>query len=133
MITKFISTEGKSLEAIVEVDGHVLHVRDKFGGERLAPGKEIDLQIEVGLYDETEQLESVFQGNPIHEKKLEHQKGWIYRAYGIITSINPVIADCGLLHLEMHLTSNDERLIGEAIAFTIERLDANLPVIQPDR
>ena len=67
----------------------------------------------------------MFSGNPEAKKELEHQSGWCYRAYGIITSIKPVMVDVGLLEIESPMNSNDEKLVGESVAFTIERLDAS--------
>jgi hypothetical protein len=68
----------------------------------------------------------MFSSNPENKKELEHQSGWRYRAYGIITSINPVLVDVGLLEIEAPINSNDEKLVGESVAFTIDRLDATI-------
>lgn len=127
MKVKFLSTEGDYLEASIEVNSQTLHIMDEFGGSRLSPGDEIDLDIYPGLLDEDESWESIFSGNPNKEKKLEHQSGWRYRAYGVIISIKPVIVDCGILQAEgpLQIHTNDDRVIGEPIAFTIERLDAS--------
>ena len=78
MRVKFLSTEGDHLEACVEVKGQTLHVMDEFGGSRLSPGEEIELDIYPGLLYEDESWESMFSGNPNKEKRLEHQSGWRY-------------------------------------------------------
>ncbi len=125
MDAKFINTEGEYLEAKIEVKGKVLHVMDEFTSESIASGDKVQIEIVAGLYYEDEEWESMFSGNPDGKKELEHQSGWRYRAYGVITSIKPVMVDVGLFKIEAPIESNDEKLVGESIAFTIERLDAS--------
>jgi hypothetical protein len=124
MKATFISTEGEYLEACIKVDGQELHVMDTFRGETIPTGTEIDIEVTVGLTDDEESWESMFSGNPKKVKMLERLSGWRYRVYGIITSINPVKVDCGLLLLDGPIVTHDERVIGEPIAFTITRMDA---------
>ena len=126
MEAKFISTEGEYLEAVIEVNGKELHVMDEFSTEELSSGDTINLEIVPGLFYENEEWESMFSSNPNAKKELEHQSSWCYRAYGIITSIKPVMVDVGFFVIEapIQLQSNDERLVGESVAFTINRLDA---------
>jgi len=125
MKAKFLSTEGEYLEAQIEVSGKILHVMDCFNGDIYKCGDEINIDIQPGLFFEDEEWESMFTGNPNNEKKIEHQSGWSYRAYGIVKSINPVIVDCGIFSIEGPLETNDERLVGDSVAFTITRMDAN--------
>ncbi|MDH5178066.1 MAG: hypothetical protein OEZ39_16300 [Gammaproteobacteria bacterium] len=125
MKAKFISTEGEYLVAIIEVNGKKLHVMDEFSTEALSSGETVYLEIVPGLYYEKEEWESMFTGNPEAKKELEHQSSWRYRAYGIVTSIKPVMVDVGLFEIEAPIESNDEALVGESVAFTIERLDAS--------
>lgn len=125
MKAKFLSTEGECLEALIEVNGNELHVMDGFSTERLSSGDTVNIEIVSGLFYENEEWESMFSGNPEGKKELEHQSGWRYRAYGIITSINPVMVDVGTLEIEAPISSHDEKLIGESVAFTVERLDAS--------
>ncbi len=124
MQAKFLSTEGEYLEAIVEIDGKRLHVMDCFSHDGLRSGDMVDIEILPGLCDESEEWESMFSANPDAKKDLEHQSGWCYRAYGIISSINPVMVDVGLFEFEELVDSHDDRLVGEPVAFTITRLDA---------
>lgn len=65
----------------------------------------------------------MFSGNPKHEKKLVRIGDWSYEAYGQITSINPVVADFGLLSLELGELTNDPRCLGEWIVEKIDRLE----------
>jgi hypothetical protein len=45
---------------------------------------------------------------------------------GIVTSIDPeVIVDVGIAHLSAPIETSDPRVVGESIAFTIDRLDAH--------
>ena len=46
-----------------------------------------------------------------------------YLAYGQIISINPTIVDFGDIKMEIDLSTNDERVIGEYIYWKIDRLD----------
>ncbi len=124
MKAKFLGSEGEYLDATVEIGGQLLHVMDGFTYEGLYSGDIVNIEVSTGLYDDSEEWESMFSGNPEARKDLEHQSGWCYRAYGIISSINPVMVDVGSLQVEAPIQSNDDRLVGEPIAFTIKRLDA---------
>lgn len=77
------------------------------------------------VLDEDESWESMFQSNPQKKMCLEQVKGWEYKAYGKIISVNPVQVDCGLLIEEDVLHTNDPTVIGEYIGFTISRLCAH--------
>tara|TARA_Y100001960_G_scaffold324366_1_gene404603 strand:- start:8 stop:394 length:387 start_codon:yes stop_codon:yes gene_type:complete len=122
----FKKTEGDYLEAIIELDGVNVVVMDDFGGDRYQAGENIDICLSVDLHSEDEEWESMFSGNPEAKKELNHQWGWRYRAYGIVTEIDPeVIVDVGITHLSAPIETSDPRLAGESIAFTIYRLDAH--------
>lgn len=121
---KLISTEGPYLEAQIEVEGRRLCVMDEFGVHAASapqPGQEFDFEFSPTLEDD-EEWEAIFNGNPDGKVGLEGLGGWRYRAFGKITGISPVIVDCGLLEVEGVVNSNDPRIIGEAVAFTISRL-----------
>lgn len=121
---QFISTEGPFLEAQIEIDGQRYSVMDEFSvDERCvpAPGAEIDFEFSAYL-DEDDSWESIFSGNPDNKIGLEQISGWKYRAYGKIVSINPVVVDCGHLQVEGVINTNDPKVIGESVAFTISRL-----------
>lgn len=98
---------------------------DQFEGEDLCPGDEIDVEISVGLYDDNESWETIFNGNPQKEKKIERLGGWRYRVFGVVCAVSPVLVDAGQMQLEVPVTTHDEKVIGEFIAFRVERLDAS--------
>lgn len=123
-LARFLSTEGPYLEAKIEVGGTCLCVMDEFSvDERNIPkaGAAFEFEFSPCLNDD-ESWECIFSGNPDKKTGLEHLSGWRYRAYGKIISINPVVADCGLLSVEDVVQTNDPRVIGEFVAFTISRL-----------
>lgn len=126
MKAKFISTEGEYLQAKIEVKGKPYFVMDMFSSETLKSGDILDLDIYSGIEDESEEWESIFSNNPDKQKELKHLSGWQYRAYGKIISIKPVIVDIGLLETEAPFQTNDAKVIGSYISFTIRRLDASI-------
>lgn len=121
----FLSTDGDFLEARIRVDDQDISVMDSFGGDKITPGEEFDIEIYAGLYNDEDSWEGIFEGNPNNEKKLEPLGNWRYKIYGIVSSINPVLVDVGIMHLEAPITTHDERVIGESVAFRVERLDAS--------
>jgi len=126
MRATFIESEGDHLEATIKVGDLELHVMDEFGGSTLATDTEIEIDIFVGLAFEDESWESMFNSNSDCKKQLEHQSSWRYRAYGVITQIQPdVLVDVGFATLEAPINTNDINVVGVPIAFTIERLGAN--------
>ncbi len=95
--------------------------------ERYAPELDEEFEIEISAQTEDESSwEAMFGGNPNKAKDIEPLKGWSYRAFGQIVSIHPVVVDCGILSVPDVLHTNDSRVVGEFIAFTISRLDATL-------
>ena len=128
MRVKLIKTEGPWLAATVQYGERQLCVMDEFTvDERFAPKPEEAFDVELSaLIDEQPTWEEMFAGNPNKTKGIEHLSGWSYRAFGRIVSIHPVIVDCGILSVPDVLHTNDSRVVGEFIAFTISRLDATL-------
>lgn len=124
LLAKVIATEGPYLQAIVEIEGTVYCVMDELTLDvQSAPEKDAQFEIEFSnLIDESESWESIFNGNPERKKCIEQIEGWKYRAFGEILSINPVKVDCGVLIEENVIYSNDPKVIGEYIGFTISRL-----------
>ena len=121
----FVKTQGEYLEAEIEVDGHRLVVMDHFSTQSLKAGDEINLELSVGLYCDDEAWDIVFTGNPNAKVGLEQISGWEYKAYGVVQSVNPVRVNVGMLECEAMISSNDERIIGEHVSFSIKRLDAH--------
>lgn len=126
MRVKFIGTEGPWLEATVQYGNEQLCVMDGFTIDARSaprPGDEFDIELSAFL-DDDESWESMFGGNPSRTQALEPIDGWSYRAFGRVIGINPVVVDCGILSIPDVLFTNDPRVVGEYIAFTISRLDA---------
>lgn len=125
MKATFIKTEGEYLQAELEIAGMRIFAMDQFGGEQHNSGEEIEVELTAGLHYEEESWESMFSGNPDGKKELQHQGGWSYRVYGVINRIAPeVMVDVGFTEFEAPIDTNDERVIGESISFTISRMDA---------
>ncbi|GAB2881023.1 hypothetical protein ACCI51_18640 [Microbulbifer echini] len=124
MKAKLLSTEGKYLEALIEIGGAEYCVMDELTPDvESIPKDEGVFEFEfANMLDEEESWESIFQGNPEKKKCLEQVHGWKYRAFGQIVSINPVKVDCGVLVEEDVLHTHDPKVVGEFVAFTISRL-----------
>ncbi|WP_413664929.1 hypothetical protein ACG1BZ_06675 [Microbulbifer sp. CNSA002] len=124
MKAKLLSTEGTYLEALIEIGGAEYCVMDELTPDvESIPKDEGVFEFEFSnMLDEEESWESIFQGNPEKKKCLEQVHGWKYRAFGQIVSINPVKVDCGVLVEEDVLHTNDPKVVGEFVAFTISRL-----------
>ena len=124
MKTKLLSTEGTYLEALIEIEGAEYCVMDELTIDiETMPKDGESFEFEFSnILDEEESWDSIFQGNPEKKKCLEQIKGWKYRAYGEITSINPVKVDCGVFVEEDVVHTHDPKVVGEFVAFTIRRL-----------
>ena len=121
----FIASDGEYLEAIIEVDGQRLHVMDEFGGAQLAPGTQVQLEL-WPMASELDDWDAIFRANPGEEKRLQRLDGWRYLALGVVTQVDPVICDCGLLQLQNPFTTHDARCVGAYVGVTLARLDACL-------
>lgn len=127
MLVRLISSEGAYLEALVEIDGRVLCVMDEFSTHAKAPmkpGDSVPVELEP-LFHEYEPWESIMSGNPKGRIGLEPIRGWSYRAFGKVVSVNPVRIDCGLFVAENVFQSHDVSLIGSFVSFTVARLSAS--------
>lgn len=126
MRVTLIGTDGPWLEAKLDANGQVLVVMDEFSiNEATAPslGSEFEVELSATTDDDCS-WEGMFSGNPGRRRTIERVDSWKYRAFGEVTSINPVSVDCGLLMVDDVFSSNDPRVVGEFIAFTISRLCA---------
>ncbi len=122
LIKQIAQDEG--LPAIVEIDGNQFEAMDCLGyGGNFTNGEELEVEFTMGLDDENESWEEIFQGNQKQEKKLVNKGGWSYRALGEIISINPVVIDCGIQCFEGVIDTKDERCIGSFVGFNILRLN----------
>lgn len=120
---KLISTQGVYLEAVILVDQQIYHVCDEFSlySEKSKEQEGFDFEWSIECSDD-ENWDEIFSNNSEQKYGLEHLEGWRYRAFGRIISIHPVVVDCQILQVEEIVSSNDERLIGEWVGFTICRL-----------
>jgi hypothetical protein len=89
-IIKLADEEG--LPAILEIEGNKYEVMDctSYGMMTTEVGKTEEIELVVGLSDETETMADIVRGNPHRESKLEPLGGWAYKAYGRIISVDPV-------------------------------------------
>lgn len=121
----FIETEGDYLEAVIDVAGQRLHVMDEFGGAQLAAGTQVQLALSP-MPSERDDWDAIFRANPGREQGLRRLAGWRYLALGVVTQVDPVICDCGLLQVENPFTTHDVRCVGAFVGVTLARLDACL-------
>ncbi|PHV39137.1 hypothetical protein [Janthinobacterium sp. BJB304] len=125
VVATFIATEGEYLEAVIEVGGQRLHVMDEFGGGQLAAGTQVQLEL-WPMASEIDDWDAIFRANPGREKRLVRLDGWRYLALGVVTQVDPVVCDCGLLQLENPFATHDGRCVGAYVGVTLARLDACL-------
>ncbi|CAD5255109.1 MULTISPECIES: hypothetical protein [unclassified Imperialibacter] len=67
----------------------------------------------------------IFGGNKGREIRIEksNQGEWTYHCYGTIKSVNPIIGDFGDFQFNLGDWTSDEKVIGEYIFWTIDRLE----------
>lgn len=80
------------------------------------------------LFSDDEDGESVFNGNPQQDQKLESTGLWSYRAYGKIVELDgpdsTASADCGGIVLPMPIQVSNVECLGLFVVFHVSRLDA---------
>lgn len=105
----FTTQNGKQIEAF-------------FWGEKFEEQK--DYLVEFTSLDYPLDWNVIFSENKEKIKSLILENGLCsYLAYGQIVSINPTVVDFGDIIMEIHLPTNDEKVIGEYIYWKIDRLD----------
>ncbi len=125
MRATFLSTEGAYLEAKVSIDGVEYSIMDEITiDEKSSPRVGDDFEIELQTLLADESWDEIFSSNPEKRIGLKNIEGWKYRAFGKVTGINPVTVDCGLYIEEDVFHSNDPKVIGQYVSFTIQRLGA---------
>jgi len=92
-------------------------------GDNFESGEKADVILTQLEYPLT--LDSIFGQNKERETKIEksNQGNWTYHCYGTIKSIKPIIADFGDFQLDLGNWTTDEKVIGEHIYWTIDRLN----------
>lgn len=126
MHVTLISTEGPWLAAKLKAGDRTLTVMDEFSVvDEFAPAVGGEFEVELSAFvDEDCSWEEMFSGNPGRQRDIQQVDHWKYQAFGEVISIDPVVVDCGLLQVPDVFHSNDSRVVGEFISFTISRLDA---------
>ncbi|MFT4857285.1 MAG: hypothetical protein ACI9UV_000662 [Algoriphagus sp.] len=94
-----------------------------FYGEEYEPGQNVE--VELDHLESPLEWDAIFNGNTDKELKIEKSKNseWSYYGYGEIKLIDPITADFGDIQLELGNWTNDRKVVGEYIYWTIERLD----------
>lgn len=120
---KLISTRGRYLDAMIDVDQQIYHVFDEFSSDEFNYNEQhcFDFDWSIECSDD-ESWNEIFTNNSEQKYGLVHLSGWAYYAFGQIVGVNPVVVDCQVLLVEDVVVSNDERLVGEWVGFTISRL-----------
>jgi hypothetical protein len=120
---KLISTRGRYLAAVIEVDQQIYHVFDEFSLDEVNNEEQhcFDFDWSIQCSDD-ENWDEIFKNNAEQKYGLVHLSGWTYHAFGQIVRVNPVVVDCQVLRVEDVVVSSDEQLVGEWIRFTICRL-----------
>ncbi len=114
----------EGMPTIIEIDGIVFEAMDCIGySTSVSNGEEIEVELTIGVEDETESNNDILTNNPKQLKKLQSRGGWSYRAYGEIIAVDPMEIDCGVKLTCEVLDSNCATCIGRYVAFNIERLD----------
>lgn len=119
-----LSSGGTYLEVSIQIDGCEYFIMFEMAPDvEIIPkfGESFEFEFS-NMLNEVESWESMFQGNPERKKCLEQIQGWKYRAYGEVIAIKPVMVDCGVLLEEGVFHTNDPKVIGEYVSFTISRL-----------
>ena len=94
-----------------------------FYGEEYEPGQNIE--VELGHLEIPLEWNVIFTENKGKELRFEKMQNseWSYYGYGRIKSIGPITADFGDIKLELGDWTNDPKVVGEYIYWTIDRLD----------
>jgi len=94
-----------------------------FYGDEYERGQNIE--VEFDHLDTPIEWNVIFNENKDKELKLEKSKNseWSYNGYGQIKSIDPITVNFGDIQLELGNWSNDPKIVGEYIYWSIDRLD----------
>lgn len=123
-----IETEGYGGDAVVEVNGQRLTVRDALSTlDRPArPGPVPDARFEAVTAD-PRVTKRVLGENPERIEALEHRWGWRYLGRGRIVSLAPLRIGLGVLDLELDAQPNEHRALGDYVAIEIDRISVTRP------
>lgn len=118
---RLIYTQGRGLEALVEIAGQRLVVLDVLSPvEKIrAPGDLEDATLEVIAIEALTEDGADVEGRPAG---FERERGWRYRAVGEIVSTQPLVLDFGVLRLEVGLRAKPGWRPGDRVAVAIDRI-----------
>jgi hypothetical protein len=119
-----IKTQGSEREAEIKIGGQRLQVVDfaSYEDAPISSGMLTNIQLRY-LTTRPFTWDEMFNGNPKHEKKLEHQGEFNYLGYGQISKISPTIVDFGACSLEVsEIKTNDKHCVGEWVLVRLNRL-----------
>ncbi|MCD9014432.1 hypothetical protein [Parachryseolinea silvisoli] len=94
-----------------------------YWGYNFKPGDKVEVTLTQLEYPLT--WDTIFGENKRREKKIEKSKtkDWTYHCYGTIQSVKPVVANFGDFQLDLGGWTNDPKVVGEHIYWTVDRLD----------
>jgi hypothetical protein len=123
MRVDLVETEGYGRNAVVEVDGRRLTVRDALStAEQPAlPGPVRAARFEAVMVDPLASRRE-FGDNSDGIKALEHRWGWRYLGHGEVSSLDPIRVDFGVLILELAGQLDAEHEIGDFVTIAIDRI-----------
>ena len=118
-----IETEGYGGDAIIEVDGERLKVRDALSSvDRPAqPGAVDAARFDVVVADPRGSKQGL-GANPDRQMGLRHQWGWRYSGNGRVIALDPLRIDLGILVLELPPRSGDDLSVGDFVSVAIDRI-----------
>jgi len=116
-----LETEGRGRAAEIELAGHRLRVVDRISpADRPSPRGPVSRpKLEVVTIPA---LTSRLPGDTRSANELAPDHGWRYRARGTIVSTGPLVADLGMLRLELTDLNADEWNVGDRLSLAIDRI-----------
>jgi hypothetical protein len=130
MTVVLIQTEGRGRDAIIEVEGRRLTVRDALSpaDRPTSPGRIVGARFDAVLAD-PRTPGGAPGDNPDRRVGLEHQRGWRYLGHGRIVSVEPLRIDLGLFVLEPAALPQGTRETGDYLTVVIDRI--SLTTVSP--
>ena len=118
---RLIHTQGRGLEAEVEIEGERLRVQDALSPveEPRAPGDLEGASLEVEAIEALTEVMAQPGGDGLG---FEPERGWRYRATGEIVSTEPLVVDFGGLRLELAMAAQKAWKPGDRLSVAIDRI-----------
>lgn len=123
-----IETEGYGGDAVIEIDGQRLTVRDALSTvDRPArPGPVAGARFEAVTADPRASKRTLGK-NLERITTLEHRWGWRYLGHGRIVSLDPLRIDLGVLDIELDASPDLEHAPGDFVTIEIDRISVTRP------